>query len=879
MLSTLLLLAPQAVPAAHVQGSNSTAFQHPADATFFLELPDIQALPAAYADSPLWRIATDPDLAAAVSKVSREQVDLGQMLEQLRARITLDNLPPQALEMGLDRFLLDLKNMSASTVLPVDMQAALAPVAQYVAASAQLRQVGAAISNQAFLSESGLPSALDQVEDLDPKLLQDPFGNPLVYALTEASFTVSSLGSDGAPGGSGLNADLVYDGQWNYVEGGVEQAVASTVIEQIGMRILFGFSDPQTSSTMFDRLTEVVRSQGLVQELREEKLVDHDGEEVRAFVGILAQADAGRLPIWMADLHGQLAIGMGGRSELGAFATDLASGFKQGLDTNALFQASQAGLPPASGTTIAHKFSAVPLFEPVLDVVELALETAGPLMPAEVSSQLKPEQLRTQLDMLRKIGAVLAPAGADRTELTQGHFEKNRFTPESVRERSTWIGFEPIEPAVLAMLPADSAMVFAAPIDAAGLAGAIESLLGEQLAANSNALENELGIDLVTDILAHLDPQMVASVGQLRGIGLPRSLVHMKLRDAESFQTGLGKFLGELAAQQPERFEFKDKPYRKMTLFQLGVQLPQPDLSELEAFSVELGAMGPLMNAVENMSKQDVAFGIVGDTLIVGLNSLHVKKELRRLGDASGGRDEEADDEAESSTHPLVSGAIPLPEGVNQALYIDWGAQLASVYDMGKAFGGMAAGFGGAELPIDISALPEAQLFTRHLIPTLSTTVHGALGSLTHTTSSFGPEMALLPGFVGLAAATLGSAVASDFDSEDGFGIDFEEAAWEELPTSAQLLAQTNSTLMRVRTALEVFRYTNGDAYPAELALLSDPTTDFPQGYLDGEALPTDAFGNPFVYTVDASTKTFRLYSVGPNGIDDGGQGDDLVVQ
>lgn len=43
------------------------------------------------------------------------------------------------------------------------------------------------------------------------KLLQDPWGRPIVYKAEPSgiSFTVTSLGRDGAAGGTGLDADLV----------------------------------------------------------------------------------------------------------------------------------------------------------------------------------------------------------------------------------------------------------------------------------------------------------------------------------------------------------------------------------------------------------------------------------------------------------------------------------------------------------------------------------------------------------------------------------------------------------------------------------------------------------------------------------------------
>ena len=41
------------------------------------------------------------------------------------------------------------------------------------------------------------------------KLPNDPWGRPYRYAVQQGEFHVSTLGADGAPGGSGVNADIV----------------------------------------------------------------------------------------------------------------------------------------------------------------------------------------------------------------------------------------------------------------------------------------------------------------------------------------------------------------------------------------------------------------------------------------------------------------------------------------------------------------------------------------------------------------------------------------------------------------------------------------------------------------------------------------------
>ena len=77
-----------------------------------------------------------------------------------------------------------------------------------------LRQTARAVEQR---RERGgeLPASLDQLVPSDmEKLPQDPWGRPLRYRASASQYEVSSLGSDGAPGGSGDAADLfVADGR------------------------------------------------------------------------------------------------------------------------------------------------------------------------------------------------------------------------------------------------------------------------------------------------------------------------------------------------------------------------------------------------------------------------------------------------------------------------------------------------------------------------------------------------------------------------------------------------------------------------------------------------------------------------------------------
>lgn len=89
---------------------------------------------------------------------------------------------------------------------------------------------------------------------------------------------------------------------------------------------------------------------------------------------------------------------------------------------------------------------------------------------------------------------------------------------------------------------------------------------------------------------------------------------------------------------------------------------------------------------------------------------------------------------------------------------------------------------------------------------------------------------------------------------------------------------QTQATKDLVELDLKVIRaaartyYLKHGTFPAGLVILA---TD---GYLD--ELPKDKFEPNLDYSFDASDPNlFKIWSRGPNGIDDGGAGDDLILK
>jgi hypothetical protein len=193
---------------------------------------------------------------------------------------------------------------------------------------------------------------------------------------------------------------------------------------------------------------------------------------------------------------------------------------------------------------------------------------------------------------------------------------------------------------------------------------------------------------------------------------------------------------------------------------------------------------------------------------------------------------------------------------------------------------------GGLDLPFDTTLLPETELLTRYHRPSVYWTRVTDDAVVSRGESSFGPETLLgLGGLVGLGAA--GSALLQPGQpgqpGQTGYATEQEhevhvvaEGSAQVAPSPAARKDETRKTLRFLATRLAVYKLESG-GYPPSLAALVEPTTDYPRGFLDGRELPLDAWDNAFSYSVSDSGTGYRLWSSGPDGVDQDGQGDDLV--
>jgi hypothetical protein len=79
----------------------------------------------------------------------------------------------------------------------------------------------------------------------------------------------------------------------------------------------------------------------------------------------------------------------------------------------------------------------------------------------------------------------------------------------------------------------------------------------------------------------------------------------------------------------------------------------------------------------------------------------------------------------------------------------------------------------------------------------------------------------------------------------------------------------------RLETFLAVYRVETG-TYPASLDTLLLPTQNYPKGFVGTNALPKDGWGRAFKYAQKEAGNSYRIWSAGPDGVDQDGKGDDV---
>lgn len=182
-----------------------------------------------------------------------------------------------------------------------------------------------------------------------------------------------------------------------------------------------------------------------------------------------------------------------------------------------------------------------------------------------------------------------------------------------------------------------------------------------------------------------------------------------------------------------------------------------------------------------------------------------------------------------------------------------------------------------SQMPVDLTKMPSANAINRHLRPSESYAWMDEQGMKSWSSGSFG--MADFLAFTGYAVPTGMMAFMAMRPVMN------EAQAWEMAPAQGQAVEVTVSNdpyerayadLARLQTGVIIYQLLT-EEHPSSLDDLLGEVDGQPLLDNPGAGVPNDPWGNAYIYR--QITNGFMLYSVGPNGQDEGGQGDDVSVE
>jgi hypothetical protein len=217
------------------------------------------------------------------------------------------------------------------------------------------------------------------------------------------------------------------------------------------------------------------------------------------------------------------------------------------------------------------------------------------------------------------------------------------------------------------------------------------------------------------DLLAQLGSTWISSL-PLSSVGatsLPGLSLWVDLKDRSAFMAGMEKLVLLVNAKAGDEVVAKGKTYRKHRLYTFKAK----------------NASGP-----EVMVQPTVV--VFEDRILVSVSRSRAQTEIKRTLAAPD----------EVTVHKFFNSSALTEDFVTVELsYADWAKFLGRLYMGAKSILPMIAGGiseeVSSEIPVDLNALPGADLFTQFFTPAVRSRERVAGGLVMHSVSSFGPEM------------------------------------------------------------------------------------------------------------------------------------------
>ncbi len=812
LLSLLIACAPAN------QGEPAPLRLHPAEALFFVEVPDVKALLEAYPGAPALQMVADEEVQQAVDALlGASGIEIGPALRQGLSSAGFSREAAQA-PLKTARAMLDrLSAASLSISLADEGQIVADSIGKAVKALLALYTLQGKVAEYTKAHEGFPPGTLEEL-DLPAEQRIDPWGRPFLIDVDVESLAweVRSLGADGQPGGEGFAADLSPLAD--------QKELTEAILHQsLNLLAQLDFHEQKDARAAAEGLCSLASRAGW--RALGARSIDVAGRPAR--VRDLKDPRQQDQAIWLLEQERTLVLGYGSRSL--ERLLERAHRETTQLAEESPIRKLSSHLPEAQGATVVQGWALLDQLTELSASVERALKDAG-IETASFPPFGTDTVFRMQLDGDRFVTEIASQTVASRGSAGQALL--------------TCLSSAPVPDSLWKFVPPEAIGVMATSLDAQRLYREILTDLGaagEKGSKLLGQLQARHGFDLERDVFGSMGAGIGAYLLPVKGVlSIPGVVLVAELRDPAAFQRGLDGLLKLLEEQAGGEFTVRYRPYLDQPLWTFSFGGSDGDGNPVFAVPIS-----PTLT-------------IVDGHLLVTLRSDRAKKEIKRL--LAG----------ESGSHPVLSLASPPPKDATFVGFMDWAALIDGVYEGARAALPLIASFVG-ELPFDLEALPDAETFTRFFEPSVAWSRELGNGvSLTRLESSFGPEtwLGLLGGGASLLLAHEHSSARDRARSK---------AKVKDAEVQA-VLDQTQSGLDELGTRLEVYRIESG-RFPASLETLLAPTPSYPRGYLPSGVVPVDGWGRDFFYLPASDGLSFSLWSVGENGADERGNGDDLVLR
>ncbi len=401
--------------------------------------------------------------------------------------------------------------------------------------------------------------------------------------------------------------------------------------------------------------------------------------------------------------------------------------------------------------------------------------------------------------------------------------------------------------------------------------GAVDPETGGRINGALAALKDRLGLDLEKDLLDQLDGEVLSYSIASSNLMTPGTTVVMaEVKSPQKLLNSLETLFG--LSKGAVSLESTKDPATGMEIWQLQIDptmLPQT---------------GPAMIVGRALAFIKPSFTFHKGYLVGALNPRDVKKAVAQV---EGQR--KGDIRSRKDVALFLKG---LPPKVTHVSFNDIKTTIQMLYE--TASGALNMVSLPDDIPVDLALLPGSDTVAKHFFPITSYSFVTKEGIYSRTVSPFGPETLL-----GVAAVGIGSSILISKNQAQMGKVHIGPITQKKKPARkpkkvllpgaqgkiAPAKAPSAATPAQKRRVQEDFDLLSSGLviykvetgfFPESLDILLKPTQDYPHGFLpDRTSLPKDPWGRPYKYKRTATG--YRLWSVGPNGKDEGGKGDDIL--